>query len=425
MATASNGERRAIVCGVSADHAFALAALIVGFARNNPEFNGDFVVFHSGLSVEDQVRLRALWPRVAFHPFDAQTLSARFAAGTDLIEVLAFYSPLIFAKFEMLDLLDHYDQCLWLDVDMLIQRSLAQMWGFDGLAWRPLPDGAFARRAKVMSAFAALRGDGSMPLPNGGAVGMGQALRGRLAKDDLYAMAAQLMTETDAHSVDELALFFTAASRGLPLHLLDLRFNHPVVAPGAREAAIVHAIGPDKFWNSAPLQLGYPAWADAAQSWLDLGGSGYDGPQRLVDVQAATPDAALKAARNRSFWQGVYDALHADLPPQLCVDLRSDGAALRFYIRGLTDSAHLRLTRQPNERRIGVEVSFADDAIVAPALFARLDGVAFARGKPLELTRTKTGWAYGTVVPLSECSAVLRRIGAALDGVHATSRVKS
>ena len=76
------------------------------------------------------------------------------------------------------------------------------VWALEGLPWRPLPDGALARRAEVMAAFAKLRRDG-LPLLNAGVVGMGSALREQLRSVDLYAM--------------------------------------------------LHAICPDKFWNAAPF----------------------------------------------------------------------------------------------------------------------------------------------------------------------------
>ncbi len=412
-------DRRAIVCGITADHAFVLGSLIAGFRRHNADFTGDFVLFHDGLDAQDQARLQRLWPRMVFHLFDQSTVAARFAGlglKAELGAVIRRYSPMIFAKFEMLDLLDTYDKCLWLDVDMLVQGSLEAVWAFEGLAWRPLPDGAFGRRAEVMETFADMRVDASVTLLNGGVVGMGQALRGVICADDIYAVAGQLIAQTDAMSVDELALYFLAASRGLPLYNLDLRFNHPVVAPGGRAAAIVHAIGPDKFWNAAPLVLAYPDWAQNLGEWQALGGAGYDGPLRLAAVQAATPDLALRAARNRTYWQAVYEDLRAGLPLRYQVDLRSDGNALRFFITGQPEAAHLRLTRQPNERRIGVELQFEDDSRIAPALFAGLNGlrIGAAKGKPLTLRKTKQGRAYGIVVPLAVCADVMGQLAEGL-----------
>jgi hypothetical protein len=405
MAQNNQQDRRAIVCGISGDHAFALAALMVGVARHNPDFAGDFVVFHDGVDAGVQSRLRAIWPKTRFCSFGHDEVTRRFGPGVDVARALASYSPMIFAKFEMLDLLAEYRQCLWLDVDILVQGDMSGLWAFDALAWRPLPDGAFARREKAMAALAALRRDG-VPLLNGGVIGMGQGLRG-VAKGDLYAMAARIIAAVGPHSVDELALYFLACARGLPLHQLPQRFNHPVVAPGGRDAVLVHAIGPDKFWNAAPLQLAYPEWAQNAAGWPYDGAPGLEGP--------ATPDAALKAARNRAYWLGIYDRLRPDLPLRLRPDLRHDGPALRLFIAGLPDTAHLRLTRQKNDRRIGLEVCFPDEKPHSLAFFGALDGVAILTGVPLELTRTKQGWTYGAVLPLAEIAPALAQIMAALD----------
>jgi lipopolysaccharide biosynthesis glycosyltransferase len=411
-------ERRAIVCAVTNDYAFALGSLIAGFRRHNSDFSGVFVVFHDGLAPLQQDQLRALWPNMEFRPYGADIIAGRFGAKTDLSRVQAQFSPMIFAKFELADLLTDYDKCLWLDVDMLVQGNLAEIWNFDRLAWRPLPDGAFARRAKVMEEFADLRGDGSLPLLNGGVIGMARG--GLISTADLYAMAARLISQTNTTSVDELALYFLAASNGVAVHLLDLRFNHPVVASGARDAVIVHAIGPDKFWNASPLQLAFPEWARNQLEWQ---GKHYAGPQRLAHVQAATPDMALKAARNRDYWQQIYADIRSDLPLCLQVDLQSDGKSLRFFYSA---TAFLRLTRQANARRIGVEMHIADDPEIGAGIGSFLKGrdiPGLAKDKTLERSQSKLGWAYTAVVPTTICAQVMGVFAQALD--QATSRAKS
>jgi len=418
-------DRRAIVCAISADHAFALGSLIAGFRRHNPDFAGSFVVFHDGLTDAQQSQLRALGCQIAFRPFGLRDVVARFGTGVDLAKALALYSPMIFAKFEILDLLAELDACLWLDVDILVQGNLAEIWAFDALAWRPLHQGAFARRAAVMAELSDVCGDGTLPLLNGGVIGMGQALRGHVSPADLYAMAARLLAQTDATSVDELALYFTAASLSLGVQVLEERFNHPAVARDVRTAVLVHAIGPDKFWNSAPLQLAYPEWGQNLAAFQAVGGAGYTGARRLEDVQAASPDKALKAARNRSYWQQIYAELRPELPIALQVDLDSQHKRLRFSYAG-ADGVFLHLIRQVNERRMGVELHFPDEAVLAPAIFAQLDKLAvpgLAKGKTLEFARTKHGWTYGAVVPVASCAQAMGALAAALD--QATSRAKS
>lgn len=425
MTTPVSTNRRAVVCAISADYAFALGSMIAGFRRYNPDFAGDFVVFHDGLTGAQQVQLGAMGVPVVFRTFGLGTLAARFGGGVDLDKVLGLYSPMIFAKFEMLDLLAEYDTCLWLDVDILVQGNLDAIWAFQGFAWRPLHGGAFARRAEVMAEFPDMCGDGTLPLLNGGVIGMGPALRGRVSVADLYLIAARVLAQTDVTSVDELAVYFAAQSRGVAVHLLDERFNHPVVAPDVRDALMVHAIGPDKFWNSAPLQLAFPEWAQNLAEWRAVGGAGFAGMQRLGDVLPATPDKALKAARNRAFWAQIYEELRRDLPRGLQVDLDTQRKMLRFFIAGV-DGVYLRLTRHLNKRRITVEVLFPDDAVFAPALFAQLDSAVIpglAKGKMLELAQTPQGWSYGAVVPIAVCGQVLAVMVAAID--QATSRAKS
>jgi lipopolysaccharide biosynthesis glycosyltransferase len=407
-------ERCAIVCAVTGDHAFALAALIAGFRRHNPDYTGAFVVFHDGLTMVEQDQLRDLWPNILFRPYGRDVLAQRFGATVDLSTILQQVSPMIFAKFEIPDVLADFDKCLWLDADVLVQGNLAEVWNFDLLAWRPLPHGAFARRVAVMKTFADMCGDGHLPLLNGGVLGMGRGLK--IASRDLYAMATRLITQTNTASLDELALYFLAASRGVPVDLLDQRFNHPVVAAGGRDAAVVHAIGPDKFWNAAPLKLAYPEWAQNLQDWQ---GAGYTGPERLAEVQAATPDMALKAARNRAFWHQIYTDIRPDLPPCLQVDLQSDGKTLRFFH---SSTAQLCLTRQANARRIGVEVHFAEDESLGAAL-ERVDMSDLLNGETLKLAQTKHGWSYTVVVQVGRCAQVMGVLAQALD--HATSRAKS
>jgi hypothetical protein len=377
------------VCGISADHSFALAAMLVGLRRHNPGLACDLVVFHDGVLPDQQAHLRRLWPRVIFQPFNATSLAARFGAGVDLAALLAAYSPLILAKFEALDLLSAYHQCLWLDVDILVQADISAVWQFDTLAWRPLPDGAFARRAKPMAAFATLQRAG-YPLLNGGVIGMGQGLRGRLSAPDLYAMAARIIAQVGPHSVDELAFYFTAAGQDLPLHRLALGLNHPVTAPGGRDATILHAIGPDKFWNAAPLQLAYPEWAQNAV----LSGMAYSGPQRLGGD--ATPDAALKSARNRCFWAETLDDLRGGLPAGLTPDLRGDGPTLRLHIKARPDTV-LCLTRLASPRKLGVDLTLPQGHTSQPEglMTANADG-------------------YRATAPLAKINALLRRIMAVL-----------
>jgi hypothetical protein len=415
-------ETRAIVCGITADLAFALGSLLVNFTRYHPDFQGDFVIFHDGLSKVQQEVFDRIGPKLRFLPLGATTVWDRFykhAPGVKLEAALGRYSPLHFAKFEMLDLLQDYDKCLWLDVDILLRARLDPIWEFDELTWRPLPEGAFKRRAEVLEVFAPMRKDPTTPLLNGGVVGMARRLRDvhGLQSGDLYALAADILVQSQTTSVDELAIHLIASARSLDVRPLDLCFNHPITSAGVEEAVVIHAIGPDKFWNSTPLIAAFRDWQDCARAWALLDGDAYAGPLRLDDVHPAGADASLKAALARAFWLDIYDRLRPDLPPGLQVDLRCATSVLRLFFAGAPEALHLRLLRQPNDRRMRVELHFPEDEALGAALFAQLDAVAVP-GLPqkaeMELARGKQGWSYAATVPVKHLQGLIQHFNAAV-----------
>ncbi|HSF64033.1 MAG TPA: glycosyltransferase [Paracoccaceae bacterium] len=349
-------QARAIVLGVTADMAFAAGALLAGVRRHDPGMAADVVIFHDGLSDGDRAALAVLAPGVRFRAFTAADALARLgmaAAPPRLAEALARFSALHLAKLELPALLAEYDRVVWLDADMLVRGPLGALWDFDCLAWRPLAPGAVQRRAAVLAACAPRVRDGSVPLLNGGVVGVARGLADRgLGVADLWAEARFLLEATETQTVDEMALWLLAARHGLPVRALPLALNHPVTTGGVDRAVILHAIGAQKFWNATPMLHLYPDWAAHHAEWVAAGGTPWAGPVMLEDQHPAEPAALLKAVQARAFWMDLYDRLRPDLPAGLHPDLRCDGAEWRLFVAG--SGQVLRLIRLPNARRIGL-----------------------------------------------------------------------
>ncbi len=388
-----HGVARAVVFGITADHAFAAGALIASIRAHDPGFADDVVILHDGLTAAHEAAFLRLYPRCRFRPFGRAEVAARMgAAGTAvrLAPLYARFSALLFAKLELPALLDNYDQVLWLDADILVRGPLRPAWDFDALAWRPLPDGAFGRREKAFAALSDLRRDPATPLMNGGVIGAGRALRDRhgLGTGDLHALAALLLERSETTQVVELAWYLLAATRGVPVTALPLAFNHPVTTPGAAAAVAIHAIGAHKFWNATPLIHAYPDWADHQAAWVAAGGAPYDGPLTLAEVHPADPAEALKAAEMRDFWQDLFPALRPLLPPGLVADLRADRKYLRLFLHARPEAQHLRLVRLPNERRLGLEFHLPDreTRTVAAAVRRAVTGVRAEAGRDNALT---------------------------------------
>lgn len=371
--------QQALVLGVTGNLGFAAGTAVAAFVHHNPGWQGTVTVLHDGLTSADAAALARLAPRLRLIPFGRDQAVARLAAaGMDPaagLERLGRWGAMTLAKFEMLDWLDRHDTCLWLDADVLVQGPIGALWQVPGpLAWRPLPEGALGRRSEVLTAMAPEIVHPGVPLANGGVVVAGAGLRARgIDAAALWSGAARLMAQTRAGTVDELALFLLASRHGLPVTPLDTAFNHPADQPGAAQAHIVHAIGPDKFWNAPALRHGYPGWQAAHDRWVALGGTPAPAPNRLLDVHPADPAEVFAFARNRAFWQALWHDLGPALPRGMWPDLRTERAFLRLHLTGAPRGLWIDLVRAASPRRLGVGIGLERRRLDDTGLSDRID----------------------------------------------------
>lgn len=370
--------RPLLVLGVTGTLGFAAGTVLAAFRAYNPDWMGEVAILHDGLSATDAAALARLGLPVRLVPFGRSDAAARLAAagldGSAALEGFGRWGWMTLAKLEMLDWLDRHPACVWLDADVLVQGPVGALWDAGPLAWRPLAEGALGRRAAVLDALAPVPRPAGVPLPNGGVVVAGAGLRASgLGAAALWAQAARLILHTRAGSVDELAFYLLACQHGVPVTALDTGLNHPADQPGAARAPIVHAIGPDKFWNTAALRQGYPGWQAAHDRWVAAGGTPAPAPDRLLDVHPADPAAVITAARNRAFWQTLWPDLGPALPRGLWPDLRSDRAFLRLHLTGASRALWIDLARAPSPRRLGVGIGVERRRLDDPGLPDRID----------------------------------------------------
>lgn len=394
-------ERRAIVMGVTGSHAFAAGAVLAGLGRHVPGLADDLVLFHDGLTAAQMDAFRRMHGRVTFLPFGMADLCARLGMAADdpaLRRVLAKVHPMALAKLDMPRLLATHDRCVWLDADMLVCGDWRGIWDFGALAWRPLPEGAMGRRADVFRALPDLAPVHPVPLPNGGVVGLSRQVPPDTGPA-LWALARRLLRETRAVTLDELALHLFAATRGVAVTPLPLALNHPVDRAGVRDAVLVHAIGPHKFWNAAPLRQMWPAWRAHQADWVAAGGEAYAGPVTLADVHPEDPGEAMRAIGHRAAWLAFHESLRPELPKGLQVDPRLDGGQMRLTFAGLPPAQHIRLAMSPNPRRIVLDLRLpGPEAEAALAALRHAAGdLRPERGHALSLPRERLAQALRAV----------------------------
>lgn len=351
--------RKAIVLGITADLGFAAGVLLASIRAHDPGGEATVILLHDGLDEAEQAALRAVWPGCRFQRFAAEAAVARVEGKAGPVATfLAAYSPLVLAKLGLPDFLEEFEQVVWLDADILVRGRLDAVWAFDCLAWRPLPAGAFKRREKALGVFAELDLDPTVPLLNGGVIGVSRGFLERGGSSELlWGFAERLAREASGSQIDELPWYLAAASRGMPVTALPMGLNHPVGARGVETATVVHAIGAHKFWNASPLEQLFPDWATHQRTWVAAGGRPYAGEVALEEVHPRDPHEVLRAAQARAHWLAVFRALRPVLPKGMTVDLQHDRKELRIFLHGRPDEDHLQLHRHANERRLGLEVA--------------------------------------------------------------------
>lgn len=361
---------KAIVLGITADHAFAAGTLLASILAHDPDFASTVVILHDGLAPDQQEAFRRLWPDCRFRSFGSGEAVGRLGATATsgrVAEFLKQYSALVLAKLCLPDLLAEFDKLVWLDADILVRGRLDALWDFDCLAWRSLPHGAFKRREAALAVFAELPRDPAVPLLNGGVIGVTRQFLERGGSSAmLHGFAERLAARAPTSQIDELPWYLAAASLEMPVTELPMTLNHPVGRAGSDKATVVHAIGDHKFWNSTPLLQLFPDWSQHQNTWVAQGGRPYEGAVLLAEVHPLEPYEVLRAAQARAHWLAVFRELRPVLPKGMVVDLQHDRKHLQIFLHGRPETEHLRLHVHSNAARIGIE------AVLPPALQERV-----------------------------------------------------
>jgi len=420
--------RPALVCGITSDLDFALANLLIGFQRHNPDFAGDVVVFHDGLTGAQQRLLSGIGPRLQFRGYDRDRMLNRLGAQeTDatrarLAEIVQRYSPMMLAKLELPDLLADYSHAVWMDADMLVRGPLPDLFAFDALAWRPLPEGWQKRRGPLLTRFENLWRHRDTPFPNGGLIGIAKG--SGVTSAALYALARQVLEDIDIQSIDEAAWFLAASSRGEKVHGWPMGYNHPPNREGLDSALVVHAIGPRKFWNAASLMSAFPEWRANQAIWVALGGKPWAGRIEQTEVEPIALHERIRAADHRDHWLRVFDALREDWPTGLLPDLRHHHRDWMIHICKAPHGARIVLGMTPNPRKLRVRLSLDAPMAQVPGLVARLEPALAIGGAGFDLEPRRDGLEYEAVVPIAKLPRVLvllRDAALRLDPINAKS----
>jgi lipopolysaccharide biosynthesis glycosyltransferase len=190
---------------------------------------------------------------------------------------IAYFSPLVLAKFEGFRLLSTFSTVVWLDYDIVITDSLGELWS------RSEFDVAFVRSGQAMAKGFIYPPTDVDPEIEGMSAGV-MVFRSTFVDhvkipSDLYGIYSKTYASLYYPEQAVFDLYFLS-NQNFVYWELDGKF---CALPGSESAGdlIIHSFGPKKFWSG----LENDSWSSNYQEWLNLGGWSWNPVQtRLVKL---------------------------------------------------------------------------------------------------------------------------------------------
>ena len=259
-------KNNAVVFGLTVDHVFAVACVMMDLKSLSVDMFDEVVIFHDGIKEKDMHILQSILP-TRFIRYDFP-LSARVLDSRSVQQ----FTKMVFTKFECLRLLDEYKNVMWLDYDMVIQQDISNLFSpcVSGIKMMP---GGMPVRDQLLEAVSEY---------DMNAEGICACIfvfqETLLNYKECYRFCYEKLEEyVEVLYMPEQAIFdFMIQAYSLNPLAIDSHIYspHPSDLQHATQAKIIHSYGQPKFWNG----LYNKQWEKNYDEWLKLGGSKYRFP---------------------------------------------------------------------------------------------------------------------------------------------------
>jgi lipopolysaccharide biosynthesis glycosyltransferase len=305
-------DKNCIVFGITSNLSFALGSFLMSFLAHHQEWDGHVHVFHDGISENDVKKIMEIFPKTNFQFMDKDHVLNRLnqakIKNESIQQTIQRYSAMYFAKFEMFDLLKHYDKCIWFDVDMIVNSSFDEIWNFQDIAWRPVLQKTDFKNNDLKKYYADILGSHKIPRPNAGLICASSRIfhEEKIDAQYLYDTFLEIIFRKEIVTGDEMSLLIMASKNKLSYKRLTKIYNCPSGSIQSDRAKIIHSIGPRKFWNDGAVSAAYPNWRKHYQEWISIGGSPYLGHvnESYIPIK---PHAIISKARKISKEHEIFD----------------------------------------------------------------------------------------------------------------------
>lgn len=255
----------ALVFGITSNYTFALANTLLGLKKHNKKFWNDIIIYHDGIEDKEIRGIKKILP-CKFIKF-----SDEYDFSNVPYEAREKYSDACFYRYACFDLLKKYKTVIWNDVDILIQKDIK------GLLKYAENSGFAATQAMypfmVENNFYTLIDKYKMfiPMYNSGII----VLRDNLPNYEKafeWCIGKTIEYSNVLRWPDQgiINLYLQEFEVIVDEIDIDEYCCHPTMYDKAKNAAIIHAYGEQKFWNSIEYKKHYPEWVENNKKWIKI-----------------------------------------------------------------------------------------------------------------------------------------------------------
>lgn len=257
-------KKKALVTGGSSNQSFAIGTFLVNINNVCPDIADEFVIFHDGkMPGRDMQLMSRILPTrfIEYRLPEAVTAVLKDGAG--------HFTPMVFCKYECLNLLTDYRTVVWSDYDTIVLDDISEIFNPTSPLKMLLMENG--------SAKSFLHPIEEYDMDTWGMCGSLFVLQDNLENYmDMYNFCYEkLCIYCQNLYLGEQAIFDIMLQE---FSLKPERLSHSTYTPHPRDhtqyphAKILHAYGGSKFWNGLQNTL----WQKYYGQWRSMGGSAYN-----------------------------------------------------------------------------------------------------------------------------------------------------
>ena len=247
------------------NEAFAVGNVIIGAKKylfqNLPHEDYDIIFYTDKLEGKDENALKNIFPKIIIKiyksPFSKEMLNLR---------ELNHFSSFTYARFEAFNLLEEYEKVFYVDTDIVIQKDISEIINIK----TPLAISYFANKMPISGNFT----KENMDLVKGYDLNKVSIIAAVfLINDSLnnyQIMSKWCYDKAEEYKTnDQSILNLLIQEFDIETHDLTESYGAYPTSSIAKDAHIIHAIGPAKFWRGTYNK----EWEENNKIWIESGGN--------------------------------------------------------------------------------------------------------------------------------------------------------